>query len=94
MKKIIGYKHIDFTDKNNNQVNGYQVFFIEDGLNVDTGEVDNDLQGFRCEKCFMNEQAFNMMVSKLKDHGFEDVCNSEFTDYKYNRYGKISGILF
>lgn len=90
MKTIVGYKRIDYTKKDGSNVKGYTIYVVDDNKN---GEIDNSVEGIITDNFYVNDEIFNNIVNVLKSHDMQ-VLNGEFLEYKYNRFGRVCGVLF
>lgn len=92
MKKIVGYKRIDYNKKDGTNVKGYTLYVIDD--NKENNElIDKTIEGLATDNFYCNDEVFDYIVKTLKSHG-QDLLNSEFSDYRYNRFGRVCGVLF
>lgn len=77
---LVGFKSLDFTDREGKQICGTKIFYAYPDANV----VGNAVDG-----CFINENVFESFgISKLK---LEDAIGTVI-DADFDRKGKIVGI--
>lgn len=84
--KVIGYRQVNFTAQDGNQVNGYTLFITEP---FDVRE--SNCSGVKGDKFFVKTEIFEKLIKEFEKNN-KSIIGSEIIVY-YNRYGKPETII-
>ena len=77
MCTIVGYRDVNFTSQQGNEITGMTIYYTETDVYGVSGQA--------CDKFFMSSK-------RLKDIGWKPAVGDN-VELNYNKYGKVAGVV-